>query len=453
MLRAAAILAVSLACALARAGDFFYAFEFPATPNKITAAAVSALEGKIDAESMFNLGVCRYLGAGTPADKESATVLFAAASALKSRRGAYAYAVAMLEGGARGDIETAVKILTALDKRGFAPATRALAGCYAEGLGVGKSAEAGRAMLENAFAFGSERAAVELALLFAGGKIKTGAPRGLFEKLKDLAGRGNVEASYALARAHQNGVFGGADVFEANRLLLYCADLGYAPAQHRLGMNYIEGAGVVADLAKGAGLVKLAAEKAYPQAMNNYAVCLQNGIGVEKNIPLALDFYRKAAAAGYGVAQNNLAMCYLRGFGGTPAEAADWLLKAARGGSKDAWENLAKCYLDGVGVDKNPAEAAYWLKQAADAGSLAAKGILGRMYVDGVDVPQNLKDGVAFLQEAAFAGDAEAMLHLGACYYTGTGVPKDGERARALFRKSAELGNKKARETLRKIER
>lgn len=452
MPRVLPIIALSLACALVRAGDFFGALEFPATPNNITSAEVSALEGKPDAESLFRLGVCRYLGAGTRSDKPSAVVLFASSAALKSENGAYAYALALLEGdGVEKDAARAVKILAALDRRGYAPATRALGACYASGEGAPKSHSAARAMLEKAFIFGSSRAAVELAVFCAENGEKISSPRGLLDKLSEMSAAGNIEASYALSRLYQSGVAGKDDIFEANSLLSLCAARSHAPSQYRLGMNYIEGKGVVADAAKGAALLKLAAEGGSAQAMNNYGVCCQNGIGVEKDISAALDFYRKSAALGYAVAQNNLGVCYLKGFGGSAEEAAKLFLEAARAGDKDAVENIASCYLDGVGVAKNAAEAAYWLKIAAEFGSVEAKGILGRMYVDGVDVERNLKAGIELLLSAAAAGDAEAMLHLGACYYTGTGVAKDEEKALAYFRKSAELGNKKAKETLRKI--
>ena len=435
-----------VAFAPAFATDFLYYLEFPLEAKKISSEQIPTDNDK---QSLFARGVCYKFGIGVQKNPQKAVELFTQASFLGSDEGKYALAICMMLGeGIDVNTKLAKTFLTSLVKKDFAPAVSFNGYRYANGIGIKKSLLASKALYQKAKTLGSERAIVELARI-AGEQKDTSLAKEVIVPLRDLVSKKNIEASYVFGVLLLDGIGVHPDIFEANRLFALCQD--YPMAQFKLAMNYLEGKGVVADINKGVALLKKSANGGYAPAINNLAVCYQNGYGVEKNLARAVQFFKEAAQKDYATAQNNLAVCYLQRLAGTLEEGVYWLEKAAENGETDAWENLARCYIDGIGVDKNPRRAIPWLKNAITTNSVWAKTNLGRIYIDGIYTEQNLPKGIALLSEATEANDAEAMLHLGACYYTGAGLAKDVDAAVSLFRKSAKLGNKQAREVLRKI--
>lgn len=431
-------------CFRALASDFLYFFEFPSETAKTNLKFPTGN----DAKSIFEQGVCYMFGIGVEKNPQNAVELFTQSSFLGSNEGKYAMAKCMMLGdGIDKNVPLAKSFLNALIKNDFAPAISFYGYCYENGIEVAKSSLAAQTLYQKAKILGSARAIVALARI-AGEKKDASLAKDVIDPLRKFATANNFEAMYALGVLLADGIGCNSDIFEANRLFASCSD--YPPAQFKLAMNYLEGKGVVADINKSIELLQKSAKNGYAPATNNLAVCYQNGLGVEKNLARAIQLFQEAAKKDYATAQNNLAVCYLQRLAGTLEEGVYWLTKAAENGESDSWENLARCYLEGVGTEKNPAQAVYWLEKA-EKNSVWAKSNLGRIYVDGVYVQQNLTRGISLLSEAVKENDSEAMLHLGACYYTGTGVEKDIDAAVVLFRKSAQLGNKQARDVLRKI--
>ena len=120
-----------------------------------------------------------------------------------------------------------------------------------------------------------------------------------------------------------------------------------------------------------------AAEQGYADAQNKLGVSYLNGAGVAKDKAKAFELFRKAVDQGHIKAQYNLALSYDNGEGVSQdkAKAVYWYTKAAEQGDADAQYNLGVCYNNGEGVPRDYAKADYWVTKAAEQGNRAAKGI------------------------------------------------------------------------------
>lgn len=117
------------------------------------------------------------------------------------------------------------------------------------------------------------------------------------------------------------------------------ANLGYAPAQRRLGKLYEDGgAGVAKDPVEGRRWTIRAAANGDARAMHNLALDYYEGSGGPKNLAIAAQYFQRAAELGVRDSQYNLARFMEAGIG-TPQNlegAYRWYLIAARAGDTEA---------------------------------------------------------------------------------------------------------------------
>jgi localization factor PodJL len=117
------------------------------------------------------------------------------------------------------------------------------------------------------------------------------------------------------------------------------ANLGYAPAQRRLGKLYEDGgAGVQKDLAESRRWNQRAAANGDPRGMHNLALDYYQGSGGPLSYSVAANLFQRAAELGLRDSQFNLARLLEAGIG-VPQDlsgAYRWYLIAARGGDTQA---------------------------------------------------------------------------------------------------------------------
>lgn len=117
------------------------------------------------------------------------------------------------------------------------------------------------------------------------------------------------------------------------------ANLGYAPAQRRLGKLFEDGgAGVAKDPVEGRRWTQRAAANGDPRGMHNLGLDYYEGTGGIKNAAVAAQWFQRAAQLGLRDSQYNLARFYEAGLG-VPSDlpsAYKWYLIAARGGDTEA---------------------------------------------------------------------------------------------------------------------
>jgi localization factor PodJL len=122
------------------------------------------------------------------------------------------------------------------------------------------------------------------------------------------------------------------------------ANLGYAPAQRRLGKLYEDGgAGVDKDPVEGRRWTLRAAGNGDVRAMHNLALDYYQGVGGTKNPVIAAQYFQRAAELGLRDSQYNLARFMEAGIGTHQdlTGAYRWYLIAARGGDAEAQTRAA----------------------------------------------------------------------------------------------------------------
>jgi localization factor PodJL len=125
----------------------------------------------------------------------------------------------------------------------------------------------------------------------------------------------------------------------AARLFERAAQIGYAPAQFRLGSLFEKGAGIGRDVALARYWYERAAESGNVRAMHNLAVLLAEGIDGTPDYASALRWFRSAAEHGLRDSQFNLGVLLARGFGTSQDFAGSYLwfaLAAAQGDDEAA---------------------------------------------------------------------------------------------------------------------
>ncbi|KAG1668183.1 Localization factor PodJL [Nymphon striatum] len=146
--------------------------------------------------------------------------------------------------------------------------------------------------------------------------------------LREAAISGDAKALYLVGDYYTGGVPGqsGADLAKALEWYTKSADLGYAPAQYRVGNFY---------------------EKA---------------MGTERDLMAAKTWYQLAAEQGNAAAMHNLAVLFANGPDGTPdfESATRWFKSAAELGVKDSQFNLGILSAQGRGVPQDLAESYKW---------------------------------------------------------------------------------------------
>ena len=177
--------------------------------------------------------------------------------------------------------------------------------------------------------------------------------------------------------------------------------------------------------------IQKAADRGYAEAQIRLGVMYINGKGVPQNYAEALKWFRKAADQRSAVGQYYLALMYDRGLGVPQnyTEAVNWFRKAAEQGNAEAQTSLGNMYVFGQGVPQNFTAAANWYRRAADQGNADGQYFLGLLYETGKGMPQNYSEAMNWYRKAAEQGDPYAQEALGGMYETSRGVPQNYVRA------------------------
>ena len=186
----------------------------------------------------------------------------------------------------------------------------------------------------------------------------------------------HVQSLYAIAHHYMHGFGVQKDLPTASKWLRRAAELGFSPAQDKLGLMYEHGTGVAKNWREAAKWYLMAAEKEFADAEYHLGVIYGNGEGFPVD-------YR---------------------------ESTKWLRKAAGHGQSEAQATLGRVFMEGLdGVPKDPAEAAKWLRMAAEHGVAEAQFDLGILFEHGDGLPQDLEEAARYYSLSAAQGHTEAQ--------------------------------------------
>ena len=309
------------------------------------------------------------------------------------------------------------------------------------------------------------------------------------------AAQGDPDAQRNLAEMYDWGHGVGKDPARAFQLMLKAAGQGEKRAQYRVGMMYSFGRGTAKNPSEAVRWYLKSANQGYVDAEFSIGLCYATGSGVEKDFDVAVDWYRKAAEKGHAEARRRLGLCYECGDGVAKsyAEAVKWYRKAIEAGDDLALGFLGDMYEFGKGVEKDLEKARElykkcvekgcdkpkeWLKRVenkiftAEAikafdekrwadGIAAAKKTdysdsllcdwMGYCYNNGYGVAKDQAEAFKWYTKAAEKNSSWSMNELGRSYENGWGVAANREIAIAWYRKAAKLGQKDAKENLKRM--
>ena len=189
-----------------------------------------------------------------------------------------------------------------------------------------------------------------------------------FEWYKKAGEKGNLWGYSSCATCLLNGQGGiKTDTMKAVQILGYCADKGYAPAQHTIAYFFYNGIGVQKDISRGAYYVTKCAEQNYMPAKQYLANCYLVGKdGIARDVEKGIKMTEECANAGDAQSQWVLG-CYYSGVGGLALDyvkANKWLTMAADNGNWEACNNLAFNYAKGNGTEINFQKAHSLIQEA-----------------------------------------------------------------------------------------
>ncbi|MFZ2099183.1 MAG: SEL1-like repeat protein, partial [Oricola sp.] len=158
--------------------------------------------------------------------------------------------------------------------------------------------------------------------------------------LREAAVEGDPKALFVIGERLMGNGPGtpGSDMKEAVRWYEMAAELGYAPAQYRVGNAYEKGIGAERDLDAAKSWYQLAAEQGNASAMHNLAVLYATEVDGKRDMDTAAHWFLEAAELGVKDSQVNLGILAARGEGVQQdlAESYKWLALAAKAGDADA---------------------------------------------------------------------------------------------------------------------
>ena len=258
--------------------------------------------------------------------------------------------------------------------------------------------------------------------------------------IKELADKGDADASYALALWARLGVINGLDAKALLGLYDRAAQGGNVPAKAELGGLLIQNFPQDLDqVKKGITLIQEAEGKGNAAARRALAQLTLSGVpaaGLERSIPKALELLEKGSAGGDGEATYTLGRIYAAGIqerqqdGSATdllkrdeAKALDFLKKAADQEFAPAMNDLGTRLLlgeDKDGKNKDPKAAMAMFNKAADKGNAAAHRLLAQVYENGLgDQAKSIDEALKHYLTAARGNDGVAQLWVGNASQTG----------------------------------
>ena len=341
---------------------------------------------------------------------------------------------------------------------------------YSQGVGLGKDAEKGKALLQQAANAGFSYATLNLAVM----KQQVGEP--FLAELNQALDSGNSSAGLLLADYYLSLANDDKEMKQARDIYQHFAEKGDKDAQLKLGFMLEQGLGGVNDAIGAEKWYGLAAEqnqfvaqyllghlyqlgwkgqqpdyvlakKWYSSAQSNYSPAAV-ALGfiydtVDDDYEQALASYQHAATLHDSVGAFDLGLVYEKGKG-RPVDfekAKAFYQQAVDGGHSQAMVQLAGLYFNGLIGSRDEEQALSLYKKAADMGERDALYQLGLLSETGIATKLDFSEAIRYYQQSADKGDAKAMLALARIYQYGLGVAKDNQKAIGYYKTLAALDN------------
>lgn len=267
----------------------------------------------------------------------------------------------------------------------------------------------------------------------------------------ERAANGDVDVQYYLARLHESGLLGAADIESAIGLYREAAHRNLPVALVALSHHMLEAE--PPDTTAAVDLLTRAANLDFPRAQQSLASLYERGVHGAPQPNLAIHWYHLAARQGLPEAQYSLARLSAADTGNSASleQALAWYHQASAAGLAQADNNLAHMYEQGLGVARDPEMAVALYRQAADKGLAVAQNNLGIMLQYGRGTSVDLAGAAAAYEAAARSGHAFGQISFATCLANGTGVERNPIEAYAWLVAAARGHDTSARKVAREF--
>lgn len=259
---------------------------------------------------------------------------------------------------------------------------------------------------------------------------------------------GNAPSQFSMGLNYELGRGVEIDYVKAFEWYTKSAKQGYAKAQNNLGTMYLEGRGTTQDLAKAKYWYQKGADQGQADAVQNLGRYYEK---FAKDYIMAEQYFRQGVELGHTYSMLELGRMYEDGKGNVPqdyAKAMELYQRAAEQGYSVAENNIGAMYHNGFGVEKDYVKASEWYHKAAEKGDEVAQRNLGKLYFYGYGVPQDYAQSYQWYEKGAKQGDIDSIRALAYFYYAGLTRPKDDASAVSLYTQAAFAGDAYSRQTL-----
>lgn len=154
---------------------------------------------------------------------------------------------------------------------------------------------------------------------------------------------------------------------EALAAFLALANNGYAPAQFRLGLMYLNGLATASDPLEAVRWFSKAADQGHLGGQYSLSKMYLSGVGVKRNPELGFKWLLLCAEQGFAPAQYQVALMYANGQGTelNNDQAVHWFKRAGLQKHRKALLSLSQAYRTGaLGLPVDQAQAQYWQDQS-----------------------------------------------------------------------------------------
>lgn len=204
---------------------------------------------------------------------------------------------------------------------------------------------------------------------------------------------------------------------KAHEYLLRAAELGHAEAQYTLGLYYELRQGDTTDSLQAYHWFRQSAGQGYADAC--YKVALYH-------LPCTLSAEEKIIAT-------------------------TWFISAAKSQHAEGAYYAALSYISGLNNELTDSDAIAYLEQASEAGIEQATYLLGICYRDGAYVTSNKEKACCLFEIAAECYHAKSEYQLGQCYEFGQGTEQNHRKALYWYERAAKHGSKDAEKHLKSL--
>jgi len=270
-------------------------------------------------------------------------------------------------------------------------------------------------------------------MLLNRGKLIPKDPNSAFMFIKGASEKGDIPASYYLAKLYISGSGVRADPQKAVIILNDLSVKKHGPSRILLANMKLRGHGCEQNMVSAFQLISKAYEDKVPKSERLYALMLLKGYGCDQNVDIGYEVLHRAAQTDMiALYHYTLALMNTSAYPGNRNDIIRMLIQASEGGVHEATEQLGLMM-----IEINLMDAKKYLKISASVGLPESNYRIGMMKLE---KGKNVINAAKFIKTAADKHHPQALYQMYILYNEGKGVSQSSETAEKKLLEAASLG-------------